>query len=124
MRKVFLAALTVAALAFSGGAFAQSHQGGYLGLNPAGNQVAAAPAPSDVGSHQGGYLGENAGSKLAPARAADADMKASPMAWCANAMDPGRCRSRAEPDHAYCLQHNPDNYANCRRTMDFIGWHN
>ena len=126
MRKVFLAAFTVAALAFSGGAFAQSHQGGYLGLNPAGGQVAAAPAPSDVGSHQGGYLGQNPGANLAPARAPDAsDMKANPMAWCnASSIEPGRCRSRAQYDHAYCMDHNADHYAACRRAMDYVGWHN
>jgi hypothetical protein len=122
---MILAAVAVATLAFSGGAFAQSHQGGYLGLNPGGNLVAAAPAPADVGSHQGGYLGENAGAKLAPATGTAGDMKASPTAWCKSAsVEPGRCMGRAAADHDYCMQKGADNYAACRRAMDFIGWHN
>jgi hypothetical protein len=48
----------------SGAAFAQSHQGGYLGKNPAATQDTASQervAPPALGSGQGGYLGANAG---------------------------------------------------------------
>jgi len=125
MRTMILAAVAAATLALSGGAFAQSQQGGYLGLNPTGHQVASAPAPADVGSRQGGYLGQNAGSKLAPARVSDGDMKTNPTAWCrSGSVEPGRCMGRAAADHQYCMEHNADNYAGCRRAMDFIGWHN
>jgi hypothetical protein len=122
---MILAAVAAATLAFSGGAFAQSQQGGYLGLNPAGHQVASTPAPADVGSRQGGYLGQNAGNKLAPAGATGGDMRATPTAWCrAASVEPGRCMGRAAADHDYCMQKDADHYAACRRAMDFIGWHN
>jgi hypothetical protein len=122
---MILAVVAAATLALGGTAFAQSQQGGYLGLNPAGHQVAGMPAPADVGSHQGGYLGQNAGGNLAPGRAAGGDMTTTPAAWChAASIEPDRCASRATFDHGYCMQHDPDHYAACRRTMDFIGWHN
>jgi hypothetical protein len=127
MRKTILAALAAAVLAYGGSAFAQSHQGGYLGQNPGAHQTAstAAPAPPDVGSHQGGYLGLNHGAKLAPAPTAADDMRSSPGAWCRVAsVEPGRCAGRAQFDHAYCMQKDADHYASCRRAMDFIGWHN
>ncbi|MEJ0072042.1 MAG: hypothetical protein WDO24_28695 [Pseudomonadota bacterium] len=87
---------------------------------------AAGPASGPPqGSGQGGYLGSNAGSALQPAKPPGNDMKASPTAWCrAASVEPGRCMSRAAPDHAYCMEHNPDHYETCRRNMDFIGWHN
>jgi len=39
-----------------------------------------------------------------------------------HSVEPSRCRSRAADDHAWCLQHNPARYADCRRTMDYMGW--
>jgi hypothetical protein len=123
-RTAFLALLGTATLA-GGPAFAQSQQGGYLGLNPGTHQTASTVAPARVGSGQGGYLGLNAGADLKPAPAETADMKTSPMAWCRMAsIEPGRCMSRATYDHAYCIEHDPDHYATCRRLMDSIGWHN
>ncbi len=125
MRNMFLAAATVVALAASGSAFAQSQQGGYLGQNPGAHQTASAASAADLGSRQGGYLGKNAGGNLAPARAAEANMAGSPMAWCnAASLEPGRCRSRAVYDHAYCMQQDASHYASCRQVMDYIGWHN
>jgi hypothetical protein len=127
MRKLILAAAAAATLMFAGGAFAQSQQGGYLGVNPGGHQTAstAAPAPADVGSGQGGYLGRNPGAKLAPARTATDDMRSSPTAWCrAASVEPGRCAGRAQADHTYCMQKDPEHYASCRRTLDYMGWHN
>jgi len=128
MRKILFAVVAVAGLAVSGGAFAQSGQGGYLGQNP-GGQVAVAPSPTLPplhGSGQGGYLGINPGSNLATPKPASTDeMMANPAAWCrANAMDQGRCVGRAASDHEYCMQKGADHYASCRRAMDFIGWHN
>jgi len=126
MRKILFAAVAVAGLAVSGGAFAQSGQGGYLGLNP-GGQVAAAPsAVPHPGSGQGGYLGQNAGAGLSAPKPADAaEMMVNPAAWCrTGSVEPGRCTSRAVPDHQYCMQQGADHYATCRRAMDFIGWHN
>jgi hypothetical protein len=125
MRKILFAVVAMAGLAISGGAFAQSGQGGYLGVNP-GSQVATAPsAVPQPGSHQGGYLGLNPGARLVPQAAPAGDMTATPTAWCqANSMVPGRCVSRAAADHQYCMQQGADHYAACRRAMDFIGWHN
>jgi hypothetical protein len=65
MRTMMLVSPIVLLLAGSGGAFAQSGQGGYLGLNPGANapsvsQDPVEPPPVHV-SGQGGYLGENAG---------------------------------------------------------------
>ena len=67
IRTVLLSGLTAGVLLASGGAFAQSHQGGYLGVNP-GAQVIAhdTVAPATKGSGQGGYLGRNLGGKLTP----------------------------------------------------------
>ncbi len=48
----------------SGAAFAQSHQGGYIGKNPGATQETASQervAPTAQGSGQGGYLGSNVG---------------------------------------------------------------
>ena len=44
-------------LGAAGAAFAQSHQGGYLGLNPGAGLTAAGPATPEHGSGEGGYLG-------------------------------------------------------------------
>jgi hypothetical protein len=121
MRKLFLAAFAAAALTVSGGAFAQSHQGGYLGLNPAG-QLATATAPSGVpGSHQGGYLGLNAGGDLKPlppAAEASAEAAQAPHAWCTSSTEPSRCRANAEREHASCMSTSPNNYAACRFALD------
>ena len=45
----------------SGGAFAQSHQGGYLGSNPGAHVAPRIAAPAAKGSGQGGYLGLSPG---------------------------------------------------------------
>jgi hypothetical protein len=126
MRKILFAAVAVASLAVSAGAFAQSGQGGYLGLNPGGQLAAAPSAQPHPSSQQGGYLGVNPGAGLSAPKPADAaEMMANPVAWCrTNSVEPGRCASRALPDHQYCMQQGADHYATCRRAMDFIGWHN
>jgi hypothetical protein len=125
MRKILFAVVAVAGLALSGGAFAQSGQGGYLGANPGGHLTATSPIPPQLGSMQGGYLGINPGAHLTPKASAESDMTASPTAWCqAKSVEPDRCASRAAADHQYCMQQGADHYANCRRMMDYIGWHN
>jgi hypothetical protein len=117
MRKLLLAAVAVTALGWAGGAMAQSHQGGYLGQNPGGQQTAAAPRPADVGSRQGGYLGLNPGANLAPAKAPEGDMRSSPTAWCATSLEPSRCRGAAAVDnHRMCLE--ASNYDACRFAFD------
>ncbi len=114
MRKLFLGVAT----AYGGNAFAQSQQGGDLGLNPGGHQTATAPAPTHPGSGQGGYLGLHAGAHLAPAPAIDGDVKSAPTAWCRKSPEPSRCRGRAEMDHAQCMAENPDHYESCRFAFD------
>ena len=133
MTKRFVAALAAGAVCLMAAvalAETPSHipgsgEGGYLGRNP-GSSVAVNPsAPPQSGSQQGGYLGLNAGRNLQSARITEADVKASPTAWCyADSVEPDRCAGRAQPDHAWCLERNRDGYAICRRAMDFIGWHN
>jgi hypothetical protein len=81
----------------------------------------AAPT-AQAGSLQGGYLGKDPGA-AAPAAPSPARMSYA-AAWCVQSLDPGRCRSRAASDHDWCMAHNPDRYDNCRRMMDFVGWHN
>jgi len=49
------------------------------------------------------------------------DVKSSPGAWCAESIDPTRCMRRAEEDHRYCVQHDPDHYATCRHALDSVG---
>jgi hypothetical protein len=72
---------------------------------------------------QGGYLGKDPGEPVTsvppPAR-----MATIAAGWCVQSPDPGRCRSRAASDHQWCMAQNPDRYDNCRRMMDFVGWHN
>lgn len=54
-------------LGATGAAFAQSHQGGYLGLNPGAGLTAAGPVAPAHGSGQGGYLGIDPGAGLTAA---------------------------------------------------------
>ncbi|MEJ0070057.1 MAG: hypothetical protein WDO24_16565, partial [Pseudomonadota bacterium] len=61
-RSIMLAGALLVATA--GGAFAQSHQGGYLGLNPGANVPVSHGVEPQVGSGQGGYLGLNPGADL------------------------------------------------------------
>jgi hypothetical protein len=61
-RSIMLASAILFATA--GGAFAQSHQGGYLGLNPGANVAVSHGVAPSVGSGQGGYLGENPGADI------------------------------------------------------------
>jgi len=61
MYKLFLGVVTAVILAYGGNAFAQSGQGGYLGLNPGGHQTAATPEQT---------------------RAAEDALKSSPDTWC------------------------------------------
>ena len=60
-------------LGAAGAAFAQSHQGGYLGLNPGAHLTAAGPAVPEQGSGQGGYLGLNPGADLTVAGPAQSE---------------------------------------------------
>jgi hypothetical protein len=106
-------------LATSTAAFAQSHQGGYLGLNPAGQQTAAAVEQPRESSHQGGYLGVNPGARRTPAKPAAptlADELADPLAWCTTSKDPGHCRPNAAGDHKICVA-DPQHYDSCRYAM-------
>jgi hypothetical protein len=48
-------------LGATGVAFAQSHQGGYLGINPGAGVATVGPVAPVHGSGQGGYLGLNPG---------------------------------------------------------------
>src|SRR5258708_29804258 len=118
MRRFLTIAAALALLGAAGTASAQSHQGGYLGLNPGkdigASQLAGVPAlgAPQPGSGQGGYLGKNAGGSQTPLKpATPAEYLTSPVAWCSNSIEPSRCRPRAAEDHAWCLQHRPDNYA-------------
>jgi hypothetical protein len=91
------------------------------------SQDTAAPQGSapvaQTGSLQGGYLGKDPGATAASASAPAPRMAVS-AAWCNQSPELGRCRSRAASDHEWCMSQNPDRYDNCRRMMDFIGWHN
>jgi hypothetical protein len=64
MRKYLIALSSTLLLASAGAAFAQSQQGGYLGLNPGAHLTAAGPVVPEQGSEQGGYLGLNPGKNL------------------------------------------------------------
>lgn len=66
MRSFITAGALAGALLIGAGgaAFAQSHQGGYLGLNPGAGVTTAAPVAPAQGSGQGGYLGLNPGANL------------------------------------------------------------
>jgi hypothetical protein len=123
MRKFLATAGVLAPLALAGPVLAQSQQGGYLGADPgAGATVAEAGAPQ-IGSMLGGYLGQNLGTGLTLFKPAPpSSFPTTPTAWCDYSVEPDRCRTRAVPDHAWCLKHNPQHYGNCRQTMDYVGW--
>src|SRR5215472_15706240 len=111
MRNLFLAAVAAAALALVSAAVAQSHQGGYLGLNPGSNQTASTTPSGVPGSRQGGYLGLNHGANvkpLPPAEEQAAEARMSPHAWCKSSVEPSRCRANAEREHASCMSTSPD----------------
>jgi hypothetical protein len=101
-------------------AFAQSHQGGYLGLNPA-HDVAARTAPTDGsaapahGSGQGGYLGLNNGGHLMPAAP---EPTTGPLAWCVHSPDPSHCRGRALVENDICKDKTGAHYDACRQAID------
>jgi hypothetical protein len=119
MRKLLFATVAVMGLAASTTVFAQSQQGGYLGLNPGAQQTASTIEAPRAGSQEGGYLGLNAGAKLTtlrPAAPSLADELADPVAWCATSTDPGHCRANAEADQQICVA-NPQHYDACRYAM-------
>jgi len=124
MRTILTIAATLALIGAPGPGFAQSGQGGYLGVNPGGHiGASSASPPPQLGSLQGGYLGKNPGAGVTPLKPASAaDYLADPTAWCRNSVEPSRCRPRAAEDHAWCIAHDAARYADCRRTMDFMGW--
>jgi hypothetical protein len=70
MRKQLIALTGVVLLASAGAAFAQSQQGGYLGLNPGTNVTVSHGIGTNSGSGQGGYLGLNPGANLTASAAA------------------------------------------------------
>jgi hypothetical protein len=124
MRKLMLVTICVGALGGADGtAIAQSGQGGYLGLNPGGH-LGTPGTPPQMGSLQGGYLGKNPGGALNAKTPASAPGPTSaPTAWCDGfSMVPGRCRNRAAADHEWCATRQPERYADCRRTLDYMGW--
>jgi hypothetical protein len=112
-----LALVAVLFLATAPSAFAQSHQGGYLGLNPAHDLAARTvptdPAPPAAPSGQGGYLGLNAGAHLGPVTP---QPTTGPLAWCVNSPDPSHCRGRAFVEDQIC--HDAAHYDACRRAID------
>jgi hypothetical protein len=121
MRMVVLAAVAAATLALSGGAFAQSQQGGYLGKSPGASQSASAGPSGVSGSGQGGYLGQNHGAQLKPLPTAEeeaAEARMAPHAWCKSSTEPSRCRATADRDHNSCMSTSPSNYAACRFALD------
>jgi hypothetical protein len=68
IRTTVATAITATALLVSGAAFAQSNQGGYLGINPGAHLASAGAgagrAAPTQGSGQGGYLGIDPGAHL------------------------------------------------------------
>ncbi len=122
MPKHLIALAGVVLLASASAALAQSHQGGYLGINPGSQQQAVAPSAPPapvVTSHQGGYLGINPGAHLTPAAPARGDMMASPTAWCdQGSPHPSYCYGRAANEHKICLDAGPEHYASCRFALD------
>ncbi len=70
MKRSLTIAVTLVFVGLAPAAFAQSGQGGYLGLNPGKQAVtSAARAMPMAGSGQGGYLGKTPGAGLQPATA-------------------------------------------------------
>jgi hypothetical protein len=69
IRTTIATGLMAGALFASGGAFAQSHQGGYLGINPGAHLASASAATPTHGSGQGGYLGIDPGARLTESQA-------------------------------------------------------
>jgi len=119
LRTAFLAALGAATLAGSGTGFAQSHQGGYLGVDPGAHQTASVAAPARPGSGQGGYLGLDAGADLKPAPVMEGDERSSPMMWCQKTPgDRDICMKNAEADHKQCMAEDPSHYDACRFAFD------
>jgi hypothetical protein len=117
MRKLILALAALAVLALTPTAFAQSQQGGYLGLNPGGQVASQATTPTQPNSQQGGYLGQNPGAAQTPARTASAD---SATGWCTASPEPSRCRARAAVEHNICDKpgKTADSYGHCRFALD------
>jgi len=70
IRTTIATGLVAGALLVSSGAFAQSHQGGYLGVNPGAHLASAGVATPTRGSGQGGYLGVDPGAQLTASQAA------------------------------------------------------
>jgi hypothetical protein len=70
MRRILTIAAALAFVGTASTAFAQSHQGGYLGLNPGKSVATSAPRATSPGSGQGGYLGKNPGAGVGAAQAA------------------------------------------------------
>ena len=70
IRTTIATGLVAGALLVSGGAFAQSHQGGYLGINPGAHPASTGVAAPTPGSGQGGYLGVDPGARLTASRTA------------------------------------------------------
>ena len=124
MRRALLITTCVAVLGFAGAAMAQSGQGGYLGLDPGGHLGTPGTPPPQMGSLQGGYLGKNPGGALQQTTPAMVlGPTSAPTAWCdAKSLVPGRCRNRAVADHQWCAARAPERYADCRRTLDLMGW--
>ena len=125
MRTILIVAVVLAQLTVVDRALAESLQGEQLGTDANAQAVVAHPALPWRGSSFGGYLGTNPGVGLKPFHGApEASLLTMPAAWCDHSLVPGRCRSRAEADHAWCLGRTPQpRYARCRQTMDYIGWH-
>jgi hypothetical protein len=121
MRKTLIALTGAVLLASASAALAQSHQGGYLGLNPGSQQATApsVPPPPVVGSHQGGYLGINPGAHQEPAAPPHGDMMASPTAWCdQGSPHPSYCYGRAANEDKICQSAGREHYASCRFALD------
>jgi hypothetical protein len=101
-------------------AFAQSHQGGYLGVNPA-HDLAARSAPIEVPaapehySGQGGYLGLNNGEHLGPVTP---QPTTGMMGWCTHSPDPSHCRGRAVVENEICKDKTGSHYDACRQAID------
>jgi len=124
MRNTLIMAVALAQLTLVDYALAESRHGEDPGTEANAQTVAAYPQLSWRGSSLGGYLGTNPGVGLKPIqKAPEASFPTMPAAWCDYSLVPGRCRSRAEADHAWCLVRTAQlDYAQCRQTLDYIGW--